>query len=500
MTEYIIAYATKGNEREVDAMNAVQNIILSLRKESGGESDVIQAVRKALNYYLGSKTISKQEAMVLMGKLDLWKCTESIQHVHTNKHHQLNIGSNGCKQTGSDFMKVYQEQKDHPEMCLHEYFHFKKSQETWKQKRVIPHYQTGGIYITTPLTREAAKELYKMYEPWQGEIDDTLDFVGIIEQKVKTKGKGKKKVPMRLHMAYNAAKARQEEAYTRPEPVSDSPPKNTAGTMLAMSGEDPEMARQTMNTIILFSRLVASGEERILEEELFETRHDKNWNIQNHPVEDMTVKEVGEWLQHEIEKDAARDGEAHLDLPNHNGELYTWSMLEDDQKAVAYYVFDTLDKWINNSKEYMPARITVAGGGGSGKSVLINVIVTMIRRMFQVNDAVHVFAPTGAASHNIGGQTPHSFFGIGPFSECTMESDSKKHKLMAKLQRCCAMIVDERSMLDARILGLMQSHTNMTARRGEHSGCQEGWGGIPIVMLVGDDFQLPSVSQEQWML
>ena len=90
VTEYIIAYATKGNEREVDAMNAVQNIILSLR-ETGSESDVIRAVCKALNYYLGSKTISKQEAMVLMGKLDLWKCTESIQHVHTNKHHQLSI-------------------------------------------------------------------------------------------------------------------------------------------------------------------------------------------------------------------------------------------------------------------------------------------------------------------------------------------------------------------------------------------------------------------------
>jgi len=56
--------------------------------------------------------------------------------------------------------------------------------------------------------------------------------------------------------------------------------------------------------------------------------------------------------------------------------------------------------------------MTVIGCAGTGKSVLINTVVGCIQKMFQDNNSVVVAAPTGAAAHNVGGQTMHREFKI----------------------------------------------------------------------------------------
>jgi hypothetical protein len=47
------------------------------------------------------------------------------------------------------------------------------------------------------------------------------------------------------------------------------------------------------------------------------------------------------------------------------------------------------------------------GCSGTGKSVLINTLVTCIRKIFDDNYSVFVTAPTGAAAYNVGGSTIH---------------------------------------------------------------------------------------------
>jgi nicotinamide riboside kinase len=63
-------------------------------------------------------------------------------------------------------------------------------------------------------------------------------------------------------------------------------------------------------------------------------------------------------------------------------------------------------------KKFKPLRMTIMGCAGTGKSVLINTVVAYIRRMFQKNYSFIVAAPTGAAAHNVGGQTIHREFKI----------------------------------------------------------------------------------------
>jgi predicted GTPase len=52
------------------------------------------------------------------------------------------------------------------------------------------------------------------------------------------------------------------------------------------------------------------------------------------------------------------------------------------------------------------------GATGTGKSYIINTIVSYLRRMFGDNDVVQVLAPTGIAAFNVLGETLHIFSGI----------------------------------------------------------------------------------------
>ena len=93
--------------------------------------------------------------------------------------------------------------------------------------------------------------------------------------------------------------------------------------------------------------------------------------------------------------------------------------LNNDQFKIAYIILSKIREWINlekaplhSKKKFKLLRMTIMGYAGIGKSVLINTIVACIRKIFQDNDSVIVAAPTGAAAHNVGGQTIHREFKI----------------------------------------------------------------------------------------
>jgi hypothetical protein len=57
-------------------------------------------------------------------------------------------------------------------------------------------------------------------------------------------------------------------------------------------------------------------------------------------------------------------------------------------------------------------RLTVLGADGTGKNFAIDTLPSLIRRMFQHTNPVHVLAPTCIADFNIKGEKLHSFFGL----------------------------------------------------------------------------------------
>ncbi len=73
---------------------------------------------------------------------------------------------------------------------------------------------------------------------------------------------------------------------------------------------------------------------------------------------------------------------------------------------------DTIVKFLKNDKEYKPLQATLMGCGGTGKSFIINTIISIVRNMTQINDTLKVGAPSGAAAYNVQGSILHRLLGI----------------------------------------------------------------------------------------
>ncbi len=85
--------------------------------------------------------------------------------------------------------------------------------------------------------------------------------------------------------------------------------------------------------------------------------------------------------------------------------------LAPEQKNVVLAVIDTIVKFLRNDKNYVPFRGTIMGCGGTGKSYIINTILTMIANMTKSNAPILIGAPSGSAAFNVQGSTLHHLLG-----------------------------------------------------------------------------------------
>ena len=95
-----------------------------------------------------------------------------------------------------------------------------------------------------------------------------------------------------------------------------------------------------------------------------------------------------------------------------NGDAYDVEMLSDEQKSIVYDAVDTVMKFLTNDPNYKPMRATIMGSGGTGKSFIINTIISMVRTITCSNDTVQIAAPSRAAAFNVQGSTIHNLLGV----------------------------------------------------------------------------------------
>ena len=145
---------------------------------------------------------------------------------------------------------------------------------------------------------------------------------------------------------------------------------------------------------------------------------------------------------------------------------------------------DLNDEQIDASETILEGQNTfITGSAGTGKSFLLRYLVQELREKHGPN-AVAVTASTGIAAINLGGQTVHSFAGIGL---STGSSDNSKviNKVLKNMravkrwQDAKVLIIDEISMIDRPLFELL----DMVARAVRRN--DEPFGGIQIV-VVGD--------------
>lgn len=133
--------------------------------------------------------------------------------------------------------------------------------------------------------------------------------------------------------------------------------------------------------------------------------------------------------------------------------------------------------------------VYLTGSAGTGKTYLLNQYIEYLR-VREV--AVAVTASTGIAATHIGGQTIHSWSGIGISDVVTkveLDRISKNKQTVSRLTKTRVLIIDEISMLSGKVL------TGISEILKHFRKNSEAFGGLQVI-LSGDFFQLPPVSRQ----
>jgi hypothetical protein len=131
--------------------------------------------------------------------------------------------------------------------------------------------------------------------------------------------------------------------------------------------------------------------------------------------------------------------------------------------------------------------VFLTGAAGSGKTFLLNRYIAGLR---QYGVHVAVTASTGIAATHLGGQTIHSWSGIGVRGELddgALEKLMKNRRVKRNVTRAQVLVIDEISMLHAFQLDLID-----TALRRLRAS-EAPFGGLQLI-VCGDFFQLPPVA------
>ncbi len=131
----------------------------------------------------------------------------------------------------------------------------------------------------------------------------------------------------------------------------------------------------------------------------------------------------------------------------------------------------------------------LTGSAGTGKTYLLNQYIEYLR---QREVPVAITASTGIAATHIGGQTIHSWSGIGireQIEKKELDQIGKNRQTVARIKNTHVLIIDEVSMLSGKVL------TGINAIMKHFRSSQEAFGGAQVI-LSGDFYQLPPVSRQ----
>ena len=126
----------------------------------------------------------------------------------------------------------------------------------------------------------------------------------------------------------------------------------------------------------------------------------------------------------------------------------------------------------------------VRGEGGVGKSQVIKALqlgFLLLKRSHELA----ILAPTGAAANNIGGSTIHTSLSIN--------KDGKgSHKIRGPWPQRSALIIDEISMLDLKMLATIDQQLLQAKRLSQESTAV--FRRLSLVLLIGDFYQFAPIT------
>lgn len=174
--------------------------------------------------------------------------------------------------------------------------------------------------------------------------------------------------------------------------------------------------------------------------------------------------------------------------------LNSVDLLNREQRTVYNLIIDHYSDFLAG-RNPPQLRVNLDGVAGTGKTYVLLQASKKLEEMAAmagVRDPVLRAAPTGIAAHNFHGRTLHSLFKIPvkiPQQGHSQKlSRSNLYSLQALFQHCKYLIIDEKSMIGMKLLGLLDQRLReiFPARQ------DETYGGMNI-FICGDFHQLPPI-------
>jgi len=246
-------------------------------------------------------------------------------------------------------------------------------------------------------------------------------------------------------------------------------------------------------------KIVSEHFDNIEDLEGFDYGINYDWSVPTIPLTKNQDDNVETFLSSKLEQYEKDLLSEKIQLPHKaDGSTYEMSQLTDEQSSIICYFLDYIKHCSQNKTKYnIPQlHITLRGIAGSGKSTLILTLVTALKRMFQMENCVMLCAPTGCAAFNIGGATCHNELHITPGNDIygnPQISNTNIKKLRDRMENLFLFIIDERSMISADLLAIIESRFRECMHNGNFNN--SSWGKLPMFLLVGDDYQLPSIQK-----
>lgn len=458
----------------------------------GGVSSI---TKRSLNALTGHRTVSIQEAVHEIDRLELRICSDYLTNVRISKALFLRRTKREKTYKKDDLVSCYRNRPSSLDTLSLEQFFYQKflkqkfytDKETSRDKNRILVPQGMNCRPRYPVDYDYARGMLIMHKPWS--VRDPLD--SLLQDKQKTISEfndllGRRLLPLHVLSEYHRA-----VKYSQQYKIE----------LLAKE----------------FTSTEESGLDNIDNEQFIEHEHGRY--LSNHDEARISNVFAGMHADVGLDHDWSRpffapprasntmNGECYTDylrecmyengspeqlfIPSKNdGSDYKLDDLSSEQQLIVLGAIDAIVKFLTNDPEYKPFRATVLGSGGTGKSHVINTLVSIIRNMTKCNDTVQVAAPSGGAAYNIGGCTLHRLLDLSTDAEKLSKplSDERKDSLKKNLTRLLCLVVDERSMLSSDLLGAAERNVRHCIYNGMNKN--ELWGGLPVTLLFGDDYQL----------
>lgn len=223
VTDYVVAYACKGNKTLKQERIENRNLILRTEEATCDHNDVTMVTKKILNRATSNRIISKQEAVVMLGGLDMVRCSEIIDVKSVAGGEQVTAGENEMAQ---NYRKLYLNRKTHKDLSMHDYYHATKNKGLHPNSRKykIPHFVGVSGSPTYPITEAYAKATLIVYQPWNklSDIDDDRDWIGDFHRFIEDPN-----CPAIVKMPYERIKRRYICNMTHHEPTAKETNDNT---------------------------------------------------------------------------------------------------------------------------------------------------------------------------------------------------------------------------------------------------------------------------------